>query len=273
MNSLSESNTDTAQFEQRWPVESPKGIVVIVHGLGEHCGRYAPLVAALNAAGYGVASIDLPGHGQSAGRRGHIDDFVDFHAPVLALTLDLRRQQPDTPIVILGHSLGGLIVSHMMLDHQELYDGILLSGASIQSPQQPPEWQIALTALIAKVAPTMGMIKLDIKGLCRDEAVVQQYLQDPLVNRNKLSAKFVSETFAAMKETVSQAKNIDKPILIMHGGDDVITDPAGSQQLFDTVSSSDKTLKIYPGLYHEIFNEPESPEIFADVVGWLDQRF
>ena len=270
MNNQTNDNPDAKQFEQRWPVDNQKATVVIVHGLGEHSGRYTPLVQALNAAGYGAASLDLPGHGVSAGKRGHIDDFVDFHAPVLALTLDLRRQQPDTPIFILGHSMGGLIVSHMMPDHQDLFDGILLSGAAIKSPQQPPDWQIGLTGLIAKVAPTLGLIKLDIKGLCRDERVVEQYLQDPLVNRDKLSARFICEMFNAMQETRANASAISRPIIIMHGGDDVITDPSGSQLLFDTVSSTDKSLQIYPGFYHEIFNEPEAAKVFTDLISWLD---
>lgn len=272
MNNQSENQQGSDQFEQRWPVDDCKATIVIVHGLGEHSGRYAPLVTALNKAGYGAASLDLPGHGKSTGKRGHIDDFVDYHAPILALTLDLKRKLPDTPIYILGHSMGGLIVSHMMLDHQDLYDGILLSGASIKSPQQPPDWQIALTGLIAKVAPTLGLIKLDIEGLCRDKEVVERYLQDPLVSRSKLSARFISEMFNAMKETVANASDISKPILIMHGSDDVITDPAGSRLLFDSVSSTDKLLKMYSGFYHEIFNEPEAPEVFADVVAWLDKH-
>ena len=265
-------NPDIDLFERRWPVENPKATIVIVHGLGEHSGRYESLVKTLNQSGYAAASVDLPGHGKSAGKRGHIDDFIDYHAAILALTLDLHRQQPDTPVFILGHSLGGLIVSHMMHDHQELYEGILLSGASIQSPQQPPDWQIGITGLIAKIAPNLGMINLDINGLCRDQTVIEQYLQDPLVNRSKLTARFITEMFKAMQTTVDKASEIFKPILIMHGGDDIITDPAGSQMLFDKVSATDKTLKIYNGFYHEIFNEPEAAQVFADVVGWLDKH-
>ena len=155
MNDLSAADGSADQFEQRWPVDHAKASVVIVHGLGEHCGRYGALVEALNSAGYTAASLDLPGHGKSAGTRGHIDDFVDFHAPVLALSLDLRRRNPDKPLYILGHSMGGLIVSHLMLDHEDLFDGIVLSGALIRSPQQPPTWQIKLTGLIAKAAPTL----------------------------------------------------------------------------------------------------------------------
>ena len=272
MNDLSVASASTDQFEQRWPVDNAKAAVVIVHGLGEHCGRYGALVSALNNAGYSAASLDLPGHGKSAGARGHIDDFVDFHAPILALSLDLRRQHPAKPLYILGHSMGGLIVTHMMLDHEQLFDGIVLSGALIRSVQQPPIWQITLTGLIAKVAPRLGLLRIEIDGLCRDSDVVEAYLQDPLVSRDKLTANFISEMFNAMEETVSNASTITKPILMMHGGADRMTDPSGSQLIFDSVISPDKTLKIYPGLYHEIFNEPEAPQVFGDVIEWLDKR-
>lgn len=269
-------STSNGIFEQRWQLEStgsgPKATVIIVHGLGEYSDRYAAMAGALTDAGYAVAAIDLPGHGRSEGVRGHIDEFTDYHAPLLALTLEIRRQQPNVPLYILGHSMGGLIVSQLVLDHQELYDGILLSGAAIKSPQQPPNWQIWLIGAISRIAPKLGMLKLDASGISRDQSVVDKYMQDPLVYKGKLSARFIHAMFAAMTETISRAAIITQPVLIMHGGDDVVTDPAGSQLLHDTVTSTDKTLKIYPGLYHEIFNEPEAQDVFADVVNWLDQR-
>jgi alpha-beta hydrolase superfamily lysophospholipase len=270
-----DNDTDNDTFERRWPLAEgvlPKANIVIAHGLGEHSGRYEKLAQSLNNDGYAVASVDLPGHGKSAGRRGHIEDFVDYHAPLLALTLALKREQPQCPVFILGHSLGGLIVGHMMLDHQELYSGIVLTGSAIQNPQQPPDWQITLTRLIARIAPTLGLITLDIKGLCRDQQVVESYLQDPLVSRSKLSASFIAAMFVAVSETVEKAADITRPVLILHGGDDTITDPAGSKLLYDRVSSVDKTHKVYPGFYHEIFNEPDASQVVDDVLQWLNAR-
>lgn len=276
MQAHSTTASDNDTFERRWPLAEgvqPKANIVIAHGLGEHSGRYDKLAQSLNSGGYAVASVDFPGHGKSGGRRGHIEDFVDYQAPLLALTLALKREQPQCPVFILGHSLGGLIVSHMMLDHQELFSGIVLSAAAIQSPQQPPDWQVKLTRMIARVAPTLGLIQLDIKGLCRDPQVVEAYLQDPLVSRSKLSASFIAAMFTAVSETVEKAADITRPILILHGGDDSITDLAGSQLMYDRVSSVDKTHKVYPGFYHEIFNEPDASQVINDLLQWLDARY
>jgi len=251
---------------------APKATVIVVHGLGEHSGRYTPLASALNQAGYAVASIDLPGHGMSAGKRGHIDSFTNYHDAIVALTSTVREESPDGPLYLLGHSMGGLIVSHMAPDHQQLFNGLLLSGASIKSPQQPPAWQLSLVGLIAGIAPRLGLIKLDVGGLCRDPDVVERYKKDPLVNTGKLSARFISQMFRATQETIGRAQEIVKPVLIMHGGDDIITEPEGSRQLYNAVSSTDRTLTIYDGFYHEIFNEPEAANVYTDVLQWLNER-
>ena len=122
------------------------------------------------------------------------------------------------------------------------------------------------------LAPRMGALQLDAAGVSRDPAVVADYQQDPLVNHGKMSARFVSELFDAMGRIQAEAAAIHLPLLLMHGEGDVMTAPAGSQFLYDNVGSSDKTLKLYPGLYHEIFNEPEREAIFGEVLAWADQH-
>ena len=275
--SMNQSKTNQDGFYYRsWQVADDttlKGVVLLVHGLGEHCERYTAIAAALNAAGYALYSMDLPGHGQSQGRRGHINRFTDYQQAVLSLHDRVKSDHPDQAIFLLGHSMGGLITTHLLLDHQSLFKGALLSGAAIESPQAPPAIQVFIIRILAAILPKLGVLTLDASGISRDPQVVETYMNDPLVNKGKLSNRLLAEMFKTMKQCKKQAAKISLPIRIMHGGEDVMTAPAGSQLLHDSVSSSDKELKIYDGLYHEIFNEPEAPEIYKTVIEWLNRHW
>lgn len=260
-------------YYRRWPTASEaKAAVMLVHGAGEHCERYAAIAKALNDADYALCSLDLPGHGHSEGRRGHIDRFTDFENAALVLHGKIKQWYPNKPIFLLGHSMGGLIAANMLLDHQHLFKGAMLSGPAIQSPVIPPAWQIAIMKFVSKIAPTFGALSLDASGICRDQAVVDEYMNDPLVNKGKMSARLLVEMFAVMDECKQRAAEITLPIRIMHGSADALTSAAGSQLLHDNISSQDKEIEIYDGLFHEIFNEPEAPEIYQQVISWLDKR-
>lgn len=265
--------TVKGRYYREWTCGAePKGIVLLVHGLGEHCERYNKLGSVLNQAGYDLSSIDLPSHGRSDGKRGHIDAFSDFNDAVLHLYGLIKEAHPITPIHLLGHSMGGLIASSLLLDHQDKFTSALLSGAAIQSPQEPPAWQVSLITTIAKFAPKLGMLALDANGISKDPAVVDKYMKDPLVNKGKLTAGFLSEMFSTMNHVKQNAEAINLPLLIMHGTEDVMTAPEGSQFLHDNISSDNKNLKLYSGLLHEIFNEPEVDIVHFDVLNWLDSH-
>ena len=256
-----------------WPgSEEPKGVVMIVHGLGEHCERYDTVANSLNTAGFAVGSMDLPGHGHSQGDRGHIAQFSDYEAAALSLHSKLKTDYPNLPIFLLGHSMGGLIAAHLLLTHQDKFVGALLSGAAIQSPQEPPAFQVVIIKIVAAILPKLGMLQLDASGISRDPKVVEKYMNDPLVNKGKLSARLLVEMFKTMDECVECASNINLPIRIMHGSADDMTAPEGSQLLFDSISSDDKEIEIYDGLMHEILNEPEGPEITEEIIAWMQQR-
>lgn len=249
---------------------SVKGVIMIVHGLGEHCERYDAVAKYCNDRGYHVGSMDLPCHGRSEGPRGHVDSFETYQRAVLGLYQRLQEAYPKLPVTLLGHSMGGLIAARLLLSNQDKFKAALLSGAAIQSPQQPPAWQVFVIRNLAKLFPTMGVLKLDAQGVSRDPEVVAKYFADPLVSKDALSTQFLVSMFEAMEQVKANAASITLPILIMHGGADVMTDPAGSEFLFDAVSSSKKELSIYPELFHEIFNEPEGPEIYAEMLDWLE---
>ena len=263
--------TNNGLYYHDWDTPNEqKGTVILVHGLGEHCQRYRALADYLNDAGYSLSSMDLPCHGQSEGTRGHVDSFTVFQEAVLGLYERVKQRQANTPLFILGHSMGGLIVTRFLQDHQDKFNGALLSGALIESPQEPSSLQVKIITLISRLLPKLGVLKLDASGISHDPVVVEDYLADPLVNKNKLSAKFLVEMFKTMALAKEQAKKIDSPILIMHGSEDPMTAPSGSQYLYDNVSSTDKQLTIYDGLMHEIFNEPEANGIYNEMVAWLD---
>lgn len=266
-------NFEDGFYYRHWsPNDKPKACVMLIHGLGEHCQRYNALGSYLNEAGFAISSMDLPGHGQSEGKRGHVDSFDVFQQAALGLYQNVQTTYPDCPVFLLGHSMGGLISTRLLLDHQANFQGALLSGAAIQSPQQPPAWQVLIIKTIAKLFPTAAMLQLDASAVSRDPKVVEKYMADPLVGKDKLSAKFLLEMTNSMDQCKARASDISLPILIMHGSADVITSPEGSQLLHDSVSSSDKELRFYDGLYHEIFNEPEAQDIYAEVSDWITQR-
>ena len=275
MTTASEQISDTIErglYYRHWPAAKSKGVVMLIHGLGEHCHRYEHLAAHLNQVGYTLSSMDLPSHGRSDGIRGHIDSFDVFENAVLELYRRTKDSHPNSPIFLLGHSMGGLIAARLLLNHQDKFQGAMLSGSAMQSPQEPPAWQVLIIKLVAKFFPKAQMLALDASAVSRDPAVVEKYMADPLVSKEKLSAKFLVSMTEAMKQCKDNAAKITLPLKIMHGSADVMTAPEGSQTLCDSVSSSDKQITIYDGLFHEIFNEPEAETIFAEMVSWMDAR-
>lgn len=263
-----ETNKEGHYF-RTWAVDEPIGCIQIVHGLGEHCERYDHVARAFNEAGYSVYSMDLTGHGRSSGKRGDIDSFDTFKNSVVKLLETINEQHPNVPKILLGHSMGGLIASHTLIEHQAKYAGAILSAPAIQSPQEPPAWQVALIKGIAKLFPSTPILQLDASGVSRDSAVVEKYMADPLVSKEKLTARFLLELTNTMEFVKENASTLTLPLLIMHGSADVMTAPAGSELLNQNAASSSKTLKIYEGLFHEIFNEPEQDNVISDTLNWL----
>lgn len=254
------------------PEQAPRALIVLVHGAAEHSGRYQRFAEHFLQHGYATAALDHIGHGRSEGQPGFISNFSEYVETLDRFVNFLVQELPGVPRVLLGHSMGGLISACYLIQNQEAFVGCVLSGPAIKTDLQPPLWQRLLIQFFSLVAPRMGVLQLDASGVSRDPLEVQQYLDDPLVYGGKLSARKVSQLFAAMEWVHEQVADIRLPILLMHGEADTLTSPSGSRFLFEHVSSEDKTLKIYPGLYHEIFNEPERLQVFADLQAWLDQR-
>lgn len=259
-------------YFKSWVSDAPKAHLFLVHGLGEHCQRYEPLAHFLNQHGHALYSMDLPSHGKSTGERGHIDSFDVFFDAIDQLISHSGVDPQTNPCFLLGHSMGGLIATRYLQTHKHHFNGAVLSAAALKTPQETPAWQASLIRTLSRFFPTLPILALDASGISRDPDVVANYQADPLVNKKKLSARFLTELDAQMTLALQQANTLSLPMLILHGDADAMTAPKGSEQLFSTIESQDKTLKIYPGLYHEIFNEPEAQNVFMDVKHWLDNQ-
>lgn len=261
-------------FQQTWePDGQTQAVVLLVHGLGEHSGRYAHVAEHLTERGFAIYTLDHYGHGKSDGHAGFVERFSVYLDGVSALLEKARDKQPKVPFFLVGHSMGGLIAATYLLENQDAFKACVLSGPALKTDQAPPALLLALNRLLSKLVPTLPMIQLDASGVSRDPAVVEAYVSDPLVFHGKLSARLIAELSATMDDTLSRASEIRIPVIFMHGEEDVLTAPSGSQEMFDNVSSDDKTLKIYPGLFHEIFNEPEKETVLSEMSTWLEEHF
>jgi len=259
-------------FYRCWPTANPRAVLILAHGLAEHSGRYGEFSSFFADAGIATYALDFPGHGRSDGKRGHIRDFQEYTEALVGLLSLAREAHPDIPFVLFGHSMGGLIAANFLLQHQSEFVAAVLTGAAIQSPQQPSSIVLFINRVIASVMPRLGVLRMDASGISRDPQVISDYENDPLVYRGKATAGLVTALFSAMKRVVDNATSIRLPMLIMHGSVDSLTAVEGSKLLHDSISSEDKKIVIYDGLYHEILNEPERKNVMEDILQWLETR-
>lgn len=258
-------------FYQYWsPEEHARANLVIVHGLAEHSGRYMNVVNHFVPAGYAVYGVDHIGHGRSDGDRVYVDRFQDY-ITTLATYIDMIHDwQPDKPIFLIGHSMGGLIGAAYLLEHQHELSGAVLSGPGIKVPDNISRTVIFMGKILSKILPRVGILQLDSKGVSRDPAVVDAYVNDPLVYTGKVTARLGAEMLKTMQDVTNSASRINLPLTIVQGGNDMLIDPGGAQLLYDSVSSEDKTIKIYEGFYHEVFNDPGHEQVLNDVWKWIE---
>ena len=269
----SEARGSSRLYQQTWePDGETRAAVLLVHGLGEYSGRYGHVAEYLTARGFAVYTLDHYGHGKSDGHAGFVERFSVYLDGVDALLKKIQLEQPSMPLFLVGHSMGGLIAATYLLTNQAAFRACVLSGPALKTDQAPPALLLALNRLLSAILPTLPMIRLDASGVSRDPAVVEAYVNDPLVFHGKLSARLIAELSKTMDIALSRAAEIRIPVIFMHGEEDLLTSPSGSQEMFANIGSADKTLKLYPGLYHEIFNEPEQDAVLADMSTWLEKH-
>lgn len=266
-----ESRDGLEMFAQSWePEKSPKAVVCLVHGLGEHAGRYAHVGKALANASFVLLGFDLRGHGKSGGQRGHFPSFDALMDDINRHIQEAGKRFPGLPVFLYGHSLGGFLILNYATYHKHSLKGVITTGAGLRSPVLEQKVKITLSKILGGLLPTVTIpTGLDADSLTRNPEIVRAYKEDPLVHdKATLSAARVG--ISAVDHAFAHAAEFPIPLLMMHGAVDRVTYPRGSQE-FANIVPENCTLKVWDGLYHEIHNEPEQAEVFKFMVNWMDE--
>jgi alpha-beta hydrolase superfamily lysophospholipase len=278
MNPEEESSTfpalDGVQLFERWwrPKREPKAGIVLLHGLADHSGRYQEIALHLTENEYAVDTFDLRGHGKSDGLRSYVGRFEEYLND-LDLFLDrVRARLPGLPLFLMGHSMGGVIVTFYALEQKPRIRGVVLSAPAVHLSNEAPPPLLKVASLISRVMPRLHAVKINQEYISRDPAEVQAYDSDPLIYRKGVLMRTGSELVRAGRYVRERMDAFSYPVLVLQGGGDRITKPEGSRRLSEKAASTDTTFKLYEDLYHEILNEPEKQQVFRDIVDWLDSH-
>jgi len=260
-------------FYQCWlPNTNPKAVLLIVPGLAEHSGRYTNVVNYFVPRAYAVCGLDTQGHGKSDGLRCYIDRFSDYIDDIKIFFDIVHQRYGDRKIFMVGHSMGATIALAYAVQHQRDLAGLIISGVGLKPGSSISPVLKRVVRLISFLFPKMGVTVLDATAISQDKAVVDAYIHDPLVHRGKITARLGAELLKTIDRLPSQIPMINVPIIIMQGTEDLLCNPEGSPMVYDLVGSRDKTLKLYEGFHHEIFNEPGHLQVMADLEAWLATR-
>jgi alpha-beta hydrolase superfamily lysophospholipase len=262
-------------FYRQYQAEAERARMVIAHGVGEHSGRYGNVIERVIPQGISVWVPDHRGHGQSDGKRGHVLNFVQYLTD-LRLTVELaKKDMPgEMPCFLLGHSMGGLIALYFAQRYPELIDGVVASSPCLGMVIEIPAVKKVLGSFMSYVWPGMTMGSgLDATKISRDENVVSTYEKDPLVH-DRVSARFFTELLAAVESVNQQASSLNVPVLMQVAGEDYLVDADSSKHFFEKLTLEDKTLHLYDGMYHEIYNAPQDQKerVLDDLEAWLQRE-
>ena len=256
-------------YVRRHVVDHPRAEVVIVHGFGEHSGRYGALTDHLIRQRYSVCAYDHRGHGLSDGLPGHVDRFNEYEDDLHRVLSSVRARGQSSKLCLVGHSMGGLITLRYLVKESASVAAAVVSAPLIEVAVRVPAHKMMIARVSARVAPRLRLgNEIDPAVLSRDPEVGLAYSKDPLVNR-VVSSRWFTEATQAMAEIKLWAPGITAPLLVMHGTEDKLASAEATRELFDRLGSKEKELGIYEGYYHELFNEPEKQQIFDRVSRWI----
>jgi alpha-beta hydrolase superfamily lysophospholipase len=254
------------------PDIAPRGVVVLSHGFGEHARRYDHVAARFGQDGLVTYALDHRGHGRSGGKRVLVKNISEYTRDFDTLVGIATKEHPGLARVVLGHSMGGGIVFAYGVERPDDYDLMVLSGPAVAAQSAVSPLLLLIAKVLGAIAPGLPVQQLDANAISRDPAVVNAYNTDPLVHHGKVPAG-IARALLTIGETMPQrAPALTAPLLVVHGSDDALIPVDGSRQLVQAVGSSDVELKVYPRLFHEVFNEPERFSVLDDVVSWINAR-
>jgi len=264
MNTKFETVNSASLLIRSWSIEEYWARVIIVHGYGEHSGRYREIAECLNNLGCDVISYDRRGEGQSEGKHGHIEN-IENHVEDFRQVCD-RYKNDSGKTIILAHSLGGLIIAkYLIKNSSNEIDGVFFSSPFLRSPDNVAPILKKIAPIAAKLLPWLPTVRLDTTLLSRDPAEVKKYEEDPHIFHGATNAKTGYQMLKTQYYVQKHFSKITIPFVVIHGTGDEISDPKGSQLLFDHASSTNKEIKLFPGLYHETMHSPEK-HLFFDAI-------
>jgi alpha-beta hydrolase superfamily lysophospholipase len=247
-----------------------RAVVCLVHGIGEHSGRYTHVGETFCRAGYALMGFDLRGHGRSTGQRGHLQAMDDCMQDITQFFQQVAQRFPGKPYFLYGHSLGGMLVLNYGLRYKPPVVGVIASAPGLRTALREQKVKVALNALLASTFSGMTVpTGLDANMISRDHEVVRAYQTDPLVH-GWATLGMARESFNTIDWVLAHAGEFALPLLLLHGTADSLVYPSGSQEVAQKAPHA--VLKLYEGLYHEVHNEPGKETVFADVIAWMDQR-
>ncbi|OBJ57356.1 alpha/beta hydrolase [Mycobacterium sp. 1423905.2] len=254
------------------PAAQPRAVLVLSHGLGEHARRYDHVAQRFGEAGLVTYALDHRGHGRSGGKRVVVRDITEYTADFDTLVGIAKREHPGTKCIVLGHSMGGAIVFAYGVERPDDYDLMVLSAPAVAAQELVNPVMALAAKVLGVVVPGLPVQELDVDAISRDRAVVDAYNADPMVYHGRVPTG-IGRALLHVGETMPRrAPALTAPLLVVHGSDDRLVPIGGSRRLVECVGSADVELKEYPGLYHEVFNEPERAVVLDDVVTWIDNR-
>lgn len=256
-------------FTRAWrPTGTPRAIIVIVHGFNSHSGYYRWVAEQFVAHGLAVYALDLRGRGQSEGERFYVEKFADYVNDVATFVALAKAQEPGLPVFMLGHSAGGVVACLYTLEHQAELAGLICESFAHEVPA--PDFALAVLKGVSHIAPHAHVLKLNNADFSRDPNVVEAMNKDPFIAGESQPAETIAEMVRADERLKQEFPLITLPVLILHGTHDKAAKPSGSQHFYNRAGSTDKTLKLYEGHFHDLLNDIDKEVVMADIQGWLD---
>lgn len=259
-------------YAQSWrPGGDPKHVIVLIHGLGEHLGRYEDWATRFCDSGAAFYALDTHGHGKTTGRRGHTESFELIFDDIETLVARARRDFPQSKIHLYGHSMGGCLVLGAALRSKLDIHSIITTGPAIRPGFEPPAWKVNLAKLLDKIVPGLTLAnELDVNEISSDPSIVAAYKADPLVH-SLISVRWYNEWLRWVDRIFAGAKNYKQPVLIVHGADDKLTSPVASAQLAAAMGAN-VTFHRWPHARHEVHNEPFKADVYSFIWNWITSR-